>query len=64
MAGPDLSDEEHEVTLHEERPVVQKETVPVERVRLGTETVTDEVTVDEEVRKERIDTDGINDTRR
>ncbi len=64
MSGPDISDEEHEVTLHEERPVVEKETVPVERVRLDKETVTDEVTVDEEVRKERIDTDGIDDTRR
>jgi uncharacterized protein (TIGR02271 family) len=64
LSGPDLSDEEHEVTLHEERPVVDKETVPVERVRLDTETVTDEVTVDEEVRKERIETDGVDDTRR
>jgi hypothetical protein len=36
----------------------------VERVRLDKETVTGEVTVDEEVRKERIDTDGIDDTRR
>lgn len=58
MAGPDLSEEEHEVVLHEERPVVEKETVPVERVRLDKETVTDEVTVDEQVRKERIETDG------
>ncbi|MDQ1596488.1 MAG: hypothetical protein QOH40_3044 [Arthrobacter pascens] len=64
LSGPDLSDEEHEVTLHEERPVIEKETVPVERVRLDTETVTDEVTVDEEVRKERIETDGIDDNRR
>ncbi|MBD1542003.1 PRC and DUF2382 domain-containing protein [Arthrobacter sp. IA7] len=64
MSGPDISEEEHEVTLHEERPVIEKETVPVERVRLGTETVTDEVTVDEEVRKERIETDGIDDVRR
>ncbi|WP_104138204.1 DUF2382 domain-containing protein [Arthrobacter sp. ZGTC131] len=64
MSGPDISEEEHEVVLHEERPVVDKETVAVERVRLGKETVTDEVTVDEEVRKERIETDGIDDTRR
>lgn len=64
LSGPDLSEEEHEVTLHEERPVVQKETVPVERVRLGTETVTDEVTVDEEIRKEQIETDGIDQARR
>ena len=64
MSGPELSDEEHEVTLHEERPVVEKEAVPVERVRLDKETVTDDVTVDEQVRKERIETDGIDDTRR
>ncbi len=64
MSGPDLSDEEHEVILHEERPVVDKETVPVERVRLDKDTVTDEVTVDEEVRKERIETDGVDGTRR
>ena len=64
LSGPDLSEEEHEVTLHEERPVIEKETVPVERVRLGKETVTDEVTVDEEVRKERIETDGDDATRR
>jgi uncharacterized protein (TIGR02271 family) len=64
LSGPDLSEEDHEVTLHEERPVIEKETVPVERVRLGKETVTDEVTVDEEVRKERIETDGDDATRR
>jgi uncharacterized protein (TIGR02271 family) len=57
MAGPAISDEEHEVVLREERPVVEKETVPVERVRLETDTITDEVTVNEEVRKEQIDTD-------
>ena len=34
-SGPAISEEEHEVVLHEERPVVDKETVPVERVRLG-----------------------------
>jgi uncharacterized protein (TIGR02271 family) len=64
LAGPDISEEEHEVVLHEERPVVEKETVPVERVRLDKETVTDEVTVDEEVRKERIETDGDDGIRR
>jgi uncharacterized protein (TIGR02271 family) len=58
LSGPELSEEEHEVTLREERPVVEKETVPVERVRLDKETVTDHETVNEEVRKERIDTDG------
>ncbi|XAS65880.1 DUF2382 domain-containing protein [Pseudarthrobacter sp. So.54] len=64
MSGPGISEEEHEIVLHEERPVVQKETVAVERVRLGTETVTDEVTVDEQVRKEHIETDGDDTTRR
>jgi uncharacterized protein (TIGR02271 family) len=58
VSGPDISEEEHEVVLHEERPVVQKETVPVERVSLGTETVTEQQTVNEEVRKERVDVDG------
>jgi uncharacterized protein (TIGR02271 family) len=63
LDGPAISEEEHEVTLHAERPVVEKEAVPVERVRLDTETVTDQVTVDETVRKEQIDTDGDNDLR-
>lgn len=63
-SGPGISGAEHEVVLHEERPVVDKETVPVERVRLDTETVADEVTVDEQVRKERIEADGVDDTRR
>jgi uncharacterized protein (TIGR02271 family) len=56
-SGPDISEEEHEVVLREERPVVEKEAVPVERVRLDTETVTDEVKVSDDVRKEQIDTD-------
>jgi uncharacterized protein (TIGR02271 family) len=56
-SGPDLTESEHEVILHEERPVVQKETVPVERVRLGKETVTDEETVDEQVRREQVESD-------
>jgi len=56
--GPDISEEEHEVVLTEERPVVEKEVVPVERVKLGKETVTEEQQVSEQVRKEQIDTDG------
>ena len=58
MSGPAISEEEHEVVLTEERPVVQKEAVPVERVRLDTDTVTENVQVTEEVRKEQIDMDG------
>ncbi len=56
--GPAISEEEHEVVLHEEKPVVQKTAEPVERVKLGKETVTDEQTVSEDVQKERITTDG------
>jgi uncharacterized protein (TIGR02271 family) len=56
-SGPAISEEEHEITLHEETPVVEKRAVPKERVRLGTETVTDERQVSEEVRKEQIQVD-------
>lgn len=56
-SGPDLTESEHEVTLHAERPVVNTETVPVERVKLGKETVTEQQTVGAEVRKERIEAD-------
>jgi len=31
LDGPSISEEEHEVTLHEEQPVVDKKAVPVER---------------------------------
>jgi stress response protein YsnF len=58
LDGPAISEEEHEVVLHEERPVVEKTTEPVERVRLGTETDVSEETVTEEVRKEHIEADG------
>jgi uncharacterized protein (TIGR02271 family) len=64
MSGPELSEEEHEVTLHEERPVVEKAAEPVERVRLGTEEVESQKTVSEEVRKERIEAEGDVDERR
>jgi uncharacterized protein (TIGR02271 family) len=57
VSGPEISEEEHEVVLREERPVVEKEAVPVERVRLGTETVTEQETVSEDVRKEEIEAD-------
>ncbi len=60
-AGPDISEEEHEVILTEERPVVTTETVPVERVRMETETVTETESVSGEVRKEHIEADGVTD---
>jgi len=58
MDGPAISEEEHEVVLHEEQPVVEKRAVPKERVRLDKDVVRDEHTVSDEVRKERIDVDG------
>ena len=57
-SGPAISEEEHEVTLREEQVVVDKRAVPRERVRMDTETVTEERQVTEEVRKEQIEIDG------
>ncbi len=61
LDGPAISEEEHEVTLSAERAVVDTEAVPVERVRLNKETVTEQQTVTGQVRKEQIelDDDGI-----
>ena len=56
--GPAISEEEHEVVLHEEQPVVEKNVVAKERVRLDKDTVAEDVQVSEEVRKERVEADG------
>jgi uncharacterized protein (TIGR02271 family) len=58
LDGPAISEEEHEVVLTAEQPVVQKEAVPVERVRLDKETVTEQAQVTEDVRKEQIELEG------
>ena len=55
--GPAISEEEHEVVLHEEEPVVEKQAVPKERVRLDKEAHTDERQVSDTVRKEEIEVD-------
>lgn len=55
MAGAELSEEEHEVTLSSEEVVVDKTTVPKERIRLDKDVVTEQRQVTEEVRKEQID---------
>jgi uncharacterized protein (TIGR02271 family) len=52
-----------DIILTEERVVVTKETVPVKRVRLAKETVTAEEQVTDTVRKERIETEGVDETR-
>lgn len=54
-SGADLSEEEHEVVLSSEEAVVEKRVVAKERVRMDKTTVTDQVQVDEQVRKEKID---------
>ena len=61
--GPAISEEEHEVTLHAEEPVVEKRAVPKERVRLDKDTVEEERHVSETVAKEEIDIDGDRDRR-
>jgi uncharacterized protein (TIGR02271 family) len=63
LDGPAISEEEHEVVLHAEEPVVEKQVVAKERVRLDKDTVRGEEQVSDEVRKERIDTDGDTTTR-
>jgi uncharacterized protein (TIGR02271 family) len=55
LQGPELSEAEHEVVLHEQRPVARKEVVPKERVRLGTEKVKDRRKVARKLRKERVE---------
>jgi len=51
------SGDEHVVTLYEERPVVRSETVPVERVRLGKQAITEQQTLGGQVRREEIEVD-------
>jgi len=58
MSGPDLSEEEVELTLSEEEPVVEKRVVPKERVRLDKDVVTEQETVSTDLRKEQIDVEG------
>jgi len=57
-------DEEVSVTLHEERPVVEKETVAKERIGLDKETVRDTEQVSAEVRKEQVEVERDGDVRR
>ncbi len=55
--GPAISEEEHEVVLHEEEVVTEKRAVPKERVRLDTDVHTEEREVSDTLRKEQIDVD-------
>ncbi len=58
MSGGDLTEEDHEVTLSEEVIDVDKHVEAKERVRLETDVDIEEVAVDEQVRKERIEFEG------
>jgi uncharacterized protein (TIGR02271 family) len=53
-----ITEEEHEVLLYEEEPIVEKRVVPKERVRLYTEVVEAQREISEELRKEQIETDA------
>ena len=57
LSGPDISEDEHEVVLHEEEVVAEKQTVPKERIRVETDQVTEERQVSDTLRKEQIDVD-------
>ena len=52
-----LTEEEHEVLLYEEQPIVEKRVVPKERVRLHTDVIEDQREISDELRKEQIETD-------
>ncbi|MFJ5990241.1 DUF2382 domain-containing protein [Lentzea sp. NPDC092896] len=54
-SGKAFADEQAEITLHREEPVVQKRTEAVERVRLEKDAITEQKDVKGEVRKERVE---------
>jgi uncharacterized protein (TIGR02271 family) len=54
-ANPGIGDAEREVALTAERPVVSKERVPVEKVRIAEDQVTEDWEIDEKLRSERIE---------
>ena len=58
LDGPAISEEEHEVVLHEEQAVASTEAVPKERVRLDKEVVVEEQSIGQDLRKERIEVEG------
>ena len=64
LHGTDIAEAEHEVVLHAERPVTDTVAEPVERIRLAKETVTEQRTVEGDVRHERIEYDGVRDGHR
>jgi uncharacterized protein (TIGR02271 family) len=57
MNDAELTEDEQVVELHEERPVVSKQVVPKERIRVDKAVVTGHERVAEPVRREQIDID-------
>ncbi len=53
--GGTISEGEQEIILHEERAVLRKEVVPVERVRLRAKRIDEDTTVRDQLRRERIE---------
>jgi len=58
VGDAELGEEAVDVPLRGERPVVQKRTVAKERIGVETDVRTDHQTVEDEVRKERVDVEG------
>jgi uncharacterized protein (TIGR02271 family) len=54
-SGPALSEDEHEVVLHEEEVDVQKRAVPKERIRMDKDVHTEDREISEDVAREEID---------
>jgi stress response protein YsnF len=64
VSDAEIGEDEVEVELREEQPVVQKQTVAKERVGLEKDVETERETVADEVRKERVEVEGDVDDRR
>jgi uncharacterized protein (TIGR02271 family) len=54
----EIAEGDLEVILHEERPVLHKQVVAVERVRLKVKRVDEDRTLRDEIRKERVEVEG------
>ncbi|ALU41400.1 hypothetical protein AS188_16060 (plasmid) [Kocuria flava] len=63
VTGGTIGEDTVEVTLHEERAVVAKETVGVEKIELEKETISETQRVDAEVRKEQVEIEDDTDRR-
>ena len=60
VSDAEIGEQEVEVTLREQQPVVQKQTVAKERIGLEKDVETERQTVSDQVRKERVEVEGDN----